>query len=111
MTGSGRVFGWICDLFLVSAGIRSNVEIAQEAGLEVGRGIVVDDELRTSAPAILAAGDAAEHRGTVSGFWPAAVDQGRIAGINAVGGHERYEGSLPVTMLKVTGVDLMSAGR
>jgi len=100
-----------CDLFLISAGIRSNVEIAQEAGLEVGRGIVVDDELMTSAPEILAAGDAAEHRGTVSGLWPAAVDQGRIAGINAIGGHERYEGSLPVTMLKVTGVDMMSAGR
>jgi nitrite reductase (NADH) large subunit len=100
-----------CDLFLVSAGIRSNVQIGVEAGLAANQGIVVDDELRTADPQILAAGDAAEHRGRVSGLWPAAVEQGRIAGINAVGGQARYEGSVPVTMLKVTGVDVLSAGR
>jgi nitrite reductase (NADH) large subunit len=100
-----------CDLLLVSAGIAPNFELAVEAGLAVGRGIVVDDHLRSSDPAVYAVGDAAEHGGAVWGLWPTAVEQGRVAGINAVGGDERYGGTLPVTMLKVTGVHLTSIGR
>lgn len=100
-----------CDLLLVSAGIRPNLELAREAGLVVGRGIVVDDYMRSSDPAVYAVGDAAEHDGTVWGLWPTAVEQGRVAGINAVGGEERYGGTVPVTMLKVTGVHLTSIGR
>jgi nitrite reductase (NADH) large subunit len=99
------------ELFLVSAGIKPNVEIAREAGLEVGRGVVVDDRMRTSDPDIFAAGDLAERDGLVSGLWPAAVDQAQVAAANAVGGDEIYAGTVPVTMLKVTGVELTSVGR
>ena len=99
------------DVFVVSAGIAPNVEIAREAGLDTGRGVVVDDGMRTSDPAVFAAGDAAEHEGAISGLWPAAVEQARVAAVNALGGDELYEAAPPVTMLKVTGVDLTSIGR
>ena len=100
-----------CDLYLLCAGIRSNVQLAQEAGLTVNRGIVVDDGMRTSDPAIFAVGDAAEYQGEVHGLWPIAVNQAEVAALNALGGERVYQGNLPVTLLKVVGVDLASIGR
>ncbi len=99
------------DLFLVAAGITPLVELARATGIEVGRGVIVDDELRTSDPNVLAVGDVAEHDGQVYGLWPAAVEQGEVAAENALGGRRRYRGTVPVTMLKVVGVDLLSIGR
>ena len=66
-------------LVLVSAGIRSNLELAKNAGLACGRGIVVDASLRTSAPDIYAVGDCAELNGVVTGLWMASKDQGEAA--------------------------------
>jgi nitrite reductase (NADH) large subunit len=57
-----------CDLLVVSAGIRPNVELARQAGLEVRRGIVVGDDLASSDPAVYAVGECAEHRGQVYGL-------------------------------------------
>ncbi len=119
VTGEGRAQtvvlkdgrGIPCELLVVSTGIVPNVEIVQAAGLEVGRGIVVDDRMETSDPRIFAAGDAAEHDGLVVGLWPAAVEQAKVAATNATGGDQRYERFVPATQLKVTGVDLMSVGR
>jgi NADPH-dependent 2,4-dienoyl-CoA reductase/sulfur reductase-like enzyme/ferredoxin len=99
------------EIFLVSAGIRPNIEVARDAGLEINRGVVVDAQMRTSDPNIFAAGDIAEHDELISGLWPTAVDQAQVAAANAAGGNETYTGTVPVTMLKVTGVDLTSAGR
>jgi nitrite reductase (NADH) large subunit len=99
------------DVFLVAAGISPLVELAREAGLDVARGVVVDDALRTSDPHVYAVGDVAEHRGRTYGLWPAAVEQGEVAAENALGGERTYEGTVPVTMLKVLGVDLLSIGR
>ena len=98
-------------LLLVSAGIRPNVEIARDAGLEINRGVVVDDHMRTSDPNIFAAGDVAERKEMIYGLWRTAVDQAQVAAANAVGGNETSTGTVPVTMLKVTGVDVASAGR
>nr|MDP8942836.1 FAD-dependent oxidoreductase [Actinomycetota bacterium] len=100
-----------CDLFLVSAGISPNVDLARDAGLEVNRGVLVDDHMRTSGPDIFAAGDVAEHRGQVYGQWPAAVEQAEVAALNAVGGDDAFSGWTPITVLKVVGVDLTSIGR
>ena len=100
-----------CDLFLVCVGIRSNIELAGEAGLTVNRGIVVDDGMHASDPTIFAVGDVAEHRGEVQGLWPVAASQAEIAAVNALGGERVYEGSVPVTLLKVVGVELASIGR
>jgi NADPH-dependent 2,4-dienoyl-CoA reductase/sulfur reductase-like enzyme/ferredoxin len=99
------------DLFLVAAGITPNTKLAHEAGLEVNRGVIVDDELRTSAENVWAAGDVAEHRGQILGLWPTAVEQAEVAAQNLLGADRTYEGTLPVTMLKVVGVNLSSIGR
>jgi len=107
--GDGRVLP--CDLFVVATGISPNVDVARAAGLEVGRGIVVDDRMQTSDPSIFAAGDAAEHSGLVRGLWPTAVEQAQVAATNATGGDVQYEGSPPATSLKVMGVELTSVGR
>lgn len=99
------------DLFIVAAGISPNTALASAAGLAVNRGIVVDAQMRTSAPDIYAAGDAAEIDGKVVGLWPVAVEQGEVAACNAVGESRAYEELVLSTQLKVVGVDLISAGQ
>jgi NADPH-dependent 2,4-dienoyl-CoA reductase/sulfur reductase-like enzyme/ferredoxin len=103
--------GFECGLFLACPGIVPNVELAAAAGLAVGRGVVVDDAMRTSDPAVFAAGDVAEHDGRVAGQWPQSARQGEVAGRNAVGGDAVYEPLAPATMLKVAGIDVASVGR
>ncbi len=97
-------------LVLFSAGIRGNVDLAQDMGLDIHNGVVVDDHMRTSLEGVWAAGDHIEHRGRLYGVWPAAKDQGRIAGISMAGGNASYEGTVMSNSLKVAGVDLTSAG-
>ncbi len=99
-----------CDIVVLAAGIKPNVELARKLGLKINQGIVVDNFMRTSQPNILAAGDVAEHQGQVSGLWATAVSQAETAAINAVGGCEIYKPLVPVTMLKVVGVELTSIG-
>ncbi len=98
-------------VFLVAAGIEPAVDLARRAGLGVGRGVLVDDHLRTSDERIFAVGDLAEWQGSVLGLWPVAVEQAEVAAENAVGGSRVYAGTVPVTMLKVVGVELLSVGR
>jgi nitrite reductase (NADH) large subunit len=99
------------DLVLFSTGIRSEVSLAQEAGLEVNRGIVVDGHLQTSAEDIFSAGDAAEFDGRVYGIIPPAIEQARVAAANMVApGSATYTGTLPTTTLKVAGAELTSLG-
>jgi len=97
-------------LLLFSAGIRGNVELAQDMGIEIHNGVVVDDRLQTSLEGVYAAGDHIEHRGRLYGIWPAAKEQGEIAGLNMAGGDAVYEGTVMSNSLKVAGVDLTSAG-
>ncbi len=95
---------------IISAGVRPNIELAKEMGLEMKNGILVNDRLETRTKGILAAGDVAEHRGRVYGIWPAAQRQGEIAGANMAGGNESYEGTVVSNTLKVVGIDLTVAG-
>lgn len=95
---------------LVSAGIVPETALARSAGLEVNRGIVVGDDLSTSAAGVFAAGDCAEHRGRVYGVWPAAEAQGKAAGSVMGGGAATYEGTVLGHTLKVSGVDVFSTG-
>ncbi len=97
-------------MVVISAGVRPNLELAEPLGLKTDKGIIVDDHLRTNQPDIYAAGDVAEFRGIPYGIWPAAMEQGRIAGINMAGGDEIYNGTTMANTLKVVGVDLASAG-
>jgi len=99
------------ELVLFSTGIRSEVALAQTAGLEVNRGVVVDGQLQTSAEDVFAAGDVAEFEGRVYGIIPAAIEQARVAAANmVVPGSATYTGTLPATTLKVAGAELASLG-
>jgi nitrite reductase (NADH) large subunit len=98
------------EMVIISAGVRSNLELAEPLGLDLDKGIKVDEQLLTSQPDIYAAGDAAEFKGIPYGIWPAAMEQGKIAGINMAGGDMIYEGTTMANTLKVVGIDLASAG-
>lgn len=100
-----------CDVFMVAAGIQPNVDLARTVGLRVNRGVVVDEAMRTSALDIFAAGDVCEYAQQVPGLWAVALEQARVAAINAVGGQAAYTEVVPVTTLKVAGADLTSMGR
>ena len=98
-------------ILLMAAGIQPNVDLARDARLTVGRGVLVDDRMRTSDPAVFAAGDVAEFGGQVPGLWPTAVAQAEVAAENAAGGDKAYAPPVPVTILKVVGIELASLGR
>jgi len=98
------------DLVIITAGVRSNSYLARMAGLDVNSGVVVDQHLRTSDPDIYAAGDLAEHQGTVYGTWAPSQFQGAIAGRNAVGAASVFAGISRSNSIKVLGVDLFSIG-
>ncbi|MCK4759515.1 MAG: NAD(P)/FAD-dependent oxidoreductase [Candidatus Aminicenantes bacterium] len=98
------------DVVLVAAGVRPNLRIAQEAGLETDRGLVVDDYLQSSHSDIWAAGDITQHAGRVYGIIPASFNQARIAALNVLGQRQKYEGTIPSNTLKVLGIDLTSVG-
>ncbi|MGZ5554921.1 MAG: FAD-dependent oxidoreductase, partial [Candidatus Aminicenantales bacterium] len=98
------------DTVIVATGIVPEVGPAKDAGLEVGRGIVVDDLLRTSVPTVFAAGDVAEHRGRIHGIIPAAFEQARAAAYGMLGQDKPYGGTVPFNTLKVAGLYLTSVG-
>ena len=99
------------ELVVISAGIRPRIALAAQAGIEVNRGVVVDDTLATSAPGIYACGDVAEWQGKVYGIVPAAREQGGVAAANMVeSGSARYRGTVVQNRLKVAGVDLLCLG-
>jgi len=99
------------ELVLVSTGVRPEKHIAEAAGISVSRGVIIDSNLRTSAPSVYAAGDVAEFDGRVFGIIPAAMEQGRLAALNMMEeGASVYRGTVPYTTLKVAGIDLTSIG-
>ncbi|HZD25163.1 MAG TPA: nitrite reductase large subunit NirB [Alphaproteobacteria bacterium] len=99
------------DLVVMAVGIRPSTALAKQAGLAVSRGIVVDDAMATSDPAILAVGECVEHRGTCYGLVAPLYEMARVAAARLAGDDTaRYAGSLTSTKLKVTGIDLFSAG-
>lgn len=98
------------DAALVAAGVRPNIRIAQDAGLETDRGLIVNDSLQSSHPEILGAGDIIQHAGRVYGIIPASFNQARIAAQNVMGQKQKYEGTVPYNTLKVVGIDLTSIG-
>ncbi len=105
------------ELVLFSTGMRSEVTLAQEAGLAVNRGVFVDAQLRTRqadgqpVEDVFAVGDAAEFEGRVYGIIPPAIEQARVAAANMVTpGSAAYSGTMPATTLKVAGAELTSLG-
>ena len=98
------------DLVIVAVGISPNVALARAAGLSVGRGIMVNDGLQTSARDIYAIGECAEHRGICYGLVEPAYEQARVLAAHLAGRRESYRGSILSTNLKVSGVHVFSAG-
>ncbi len=101
-----------CDLVVMAVGIRPNVAIARVAGLEVNRGIVVNDHMVTSDPSIYAVGECAEHNGIAYGLVAPLYEQGIALAEHITGGQGKgYQGSVLSTQLKVAGCDLFSGGK
>ncbi|MEZ5614249.1 MAG: nitrite reductase large subunit NirB [Rhodocyclaceae bacterium] len=99
------------DLVVMAIGIRPNTKLAEEAGLHCNRGIVVNDTLQTYDPRIYAVGECVAHRGTAYGLVAPLFEQGKVAANHlAEFGIARYSGSSVSTKLKVTGIDVFSAG-
>jgi nitrite reductase (NADH) large subunit len=99
------------NLIVMAAGVRPNVQLAQNSGIETNRAILVNDYMETSVPNIYAVGECVEHRGMVYGLVQPLYEQGkalakRICGIEGQG----YEGSVLSTQLKISGIDLFSVG-
>jgi nitrite reductase (NADH) large subunit len=98
------------NMAVVAAGIRANVALAEETGLETDKGIVVNDILQSSQPAIFAAGDAIQHRDRLYGIIPATFEQARLVASNLLGEKKDYKGTIPWNSLKVAGIYLTSMG-
>jgi nitrite reductase (NADH) large subunit len=99
------------DLVVMAVGIRSNIALAQAAGIHCERGILVSDTMQTFDPRVYAVGECVQHRGTCYGLVAPLFEQAKVAANHlAHHGIARYEGSVTSTKLKVTGIDLFSAG-
>ena len=86
--GDGTVIP--AQLVIVSCGVRSNIQIAKEAGAAVDRAVIVDSHMASSVPDIYACGDCAQYEGINYAIWPQAVEQGKTAGANAAGEELSY---------------------
>ncbi|WP_137936926.1 nitrite reductase large subunit NirB [Chitinivorax sp. B] len=99
------------DLVVMAVGIRPNTDLAESCGLQVNRGVVVSDTMQTFDPRIYAVGECVNHRGVAYGLVAPLFEMARVAANHlAMFGIGRYQGSVTSTKLKVTGIDLFSAG-
>ena len=99
------------DLLVMAVGIIPNTELAKKAGIHCERGIVVDDTMQTFAPGIFAVGECAQHRGVAYGLVAPLFEQAKVCANHlAQRAFAAYKGSVTSTKLKVTGIDLFSAG-
>ncbi|MBO9465386.1 NAD(P)/FAD-dependent oxidoreductase [Tropicibacter sp. R15_0] len=99
-----------CDLLCMAVGIRPSIALAQENGLAVGRGIHVDDQMRTSVENIYAVGECVEHNGDIFGLVAPLFDQAKVLAKVLQGEEAEFVNREVSTKLKVTGCDLFSAG-
>ena len=117
--GNGRVDGLRfasgeeleADLVVIAAGIRPNADLGRKAGLEVRRGVVVNDYMETSDPHIYSVGECTEHRGQTFGLVAPLLEQGRVLASTITGNRgAAFRGASPAAKLKIMGVDIFSAG-
>ena len=99
------------DLVVMAVGIRPNIALAKQAGVYCERGIVVNDTMQTYDPRVYAVGECVQHRGETYGFVAPLFEQAKVCANHlAEMGFRRYQGSMASTKLKVTGIDVFSAG-
>jgi NAD(P)H-nitrite reductase large subunit len=104
------------DVVVMATGIRTNLDWLKDAGLQINRGVVVDDHLRSNVENVYAAGDVAEGRDCVTGaaavhaIEPTAQEHGRVVGANMAGKDVAYRGSLLANIVEVCHLDVASFG-
>ncbi|HKQ15591.1 MAG TPA: nitrite reductase small subunit NirD [Steroidobacteraceae bacterium] len=99
------------DLIVMAVGVRPNIDLARNAKLQCGRGVLVTDTLQTFDPSIYAVGECVQHRNSTFGLVAPLWEQARVCATHlAEVGTARYEGSVVATQLKVTGIELYSVG-
>ncbi len=99
------------DLIVMAVGIRPNTELAANGGIKCDRGILVDDRLRTSDPAVVSVGECVQHRGQCYGLVAPLFDMAKVCAADLAGLETApYTGTVTATRLKVTGIELFSAG-
>ena len=105
---SGKIID--ADLVLFSTGIAPNKNIADKTNIITSKGIIINENMETNISGIYACGDIAEFKNRVYGNWPAAVEMGKAAGMNAVGESKDYVPSLGVISFNAMGLELLSVG-
>ncbi len=99
------------DIVVMAVGIKPNIELARQIGLHCERGVVVNDTMQTFDPRIYSVGECVQHRGQTYGLVAPLFEQAKVCANHLAHlGIARYEGSVTSTKLKVTGIDLFSAG-
>ncbi len=99
------------DIVVMAVGIRPNIELAKKSGIHCERGIVVNDTLQTYDPRVYAVGECVQHRGQAYGLVAPLFEQAKVCANHLAHlGYAIYQGSVTSTKLKVTGIDLFSAG-
>lgn len=105
-----------CDILVMGVGVRPNVAEAKAAGVEVNRGIIIDDKMRTNVKDIYAAGDVTEGTDVITGerkimaLWPNAYAQGYAAGLDMSGASEEFDGVFPMNAVGFFGLSMITAG-
>lgn len=107
-----------CDTVVFAVGMKPNVELARKAGLKLGNlgGILVDDQMRTSADGVYACGDCIETKDVITGentlclLWHNAMQEGEVAGMNCIGNQRTYPGRLSITKVNIYDVHAVSVG-
>ena len=105
-----------CEMVIIAIGVRPNLDLVKDTGIDVNRGIVVDSHMETSIKGIFAAGDVAEAFDMLNRdkrpipIWPSAYRQGRIAGYNMAGSTAEYTGGFSQNSIEVLGLPTISLG-
>ena len=103
-------------LLVIAIGVKPNVEFLKDSGIEINRGIVVNEKMETNVEGVYAAGDCTEFYDLIDGqrktiaIWPVAVAQGRVAGYNMAGRTVRYPGGIPMNSVELAGIPTISVG-
>ncbi|HHZ02020.1 MAG TPA: FAD-dependent oxidoreductase, partial [Tissierellia bacterium] len=98
------------EVVIISTGVKANTYFAEDTGIEIKRAIVVNEKMETTVPDIYACGDCAEHNGINFALWSEAIEQGKTAGINVVGGEYIYKTIVPSTTLNAFDTSVFSIG-
>ena len=99
-----------CQMVIVAIGVRPNISLVKDTTIQVNKGIVVDEFMRTSVPDVYATGNVAESGGWIIAILPIATRHGKIAGYNMAGGDRKFEGGIPKNAVELAGIPTISVG-